>query len=107
MQFDFKHCITVSSDCVFISDDGGMSWYVKAAEQPRSPYFAEAVKDEAEFPHIVRPFGQRDIEMIARDGPARPAAPVVIQEPAKTSHGPIAGLTVLENRDHRFGLVRF
>lgn len=77
--------------------------WLPITEQARSPYFAEAV--ESEWVSLGCTCGDHpaDLAMIARDGPARPAAPVVIQEPAKTSHGPIAGLTVVAAVDHRFG----
>jgi hypothetical protein len=47
----------------------------------------------------------RDLEMIARDGPAKPVAPkatTVAQE--ATAHPAIAGLTFLGRVDHRLGM---
>jgi hypothetical protein len=77
----------------------------KVTEQARSPYFAEAV--ESNWLDLSKPdWHPANAAMLARDAAnyvPRPAAPVVIQEPAKTSHGPIAGLTVVAAVDHRLG----
>ncbi len=93
------------------------------AEQPMSPYFAEALRSHTLKP-VLAPIPEdmvapddgwlddwmsdsANAAMIARDGPqiTRPAPPPVAQE--ATSHAPLAGLTVLMERDHRFGLFRF
>lgn len=97
------------------------------AEQPMAPYFAEAVEAKycpdcgttegsehfAFCQHALTPeearirdlylFGDPNAAMILRDGPqiTRPAPPPVAQE--ATSHAPLAGLTVLMERDHRLG----
>lgn len=94
-------------------------------ERFRSPYFAEAVGEKSPFALKVSPApipedmvapddgwiddwieDALNAPMLARDAAnyvPRPASPVVIQEPTKTSHGPIAGLTRLGAVDHLFG----